>query len=148
MYRNGKLNPADYMSRHPSVSNLGTQEDYTEQYINFVAKHAIPKSIIRQRVAEETKGDSLAKLLKDAVTNNEWGNRKLDKFRSEKKDFTITTDGLILKKLKIYIPEKLRKEVVNVAHESHQTAPQMVQTSHLCLVSYKFLNYVSRRLNS
>ena len=51
---------------------------------------------------------------------NNWENRILDDLRRYAKEFTITTDGLILKNNMIFIPERLRKKVMAIAHECHQ----------------------------
>ena len=59
-YRNGKDNPADYMSRHPSVNTSGDQESYTELYIQFITKHSIPKAMTRNEIIEATTGDKFS----------------------------------------------------------------------------------------
>lgn len=109
-FRNGKDNPADYMSRHPSAKYVTSQEDYTEQHINFIVKHSIPKALKRSEIIEATITDSCSGKLKDAIMSNNWDSRNLDAFRRYAKEFIITTDGLILKNNKIFIPEKIKKK--------------------------------------
>ena len=63
IYRNGKENPADYMSRHPANNCCANQETYTEEYIRFITKHAAPKAMTRNEIAKETKKDEFSNLL-------------------------------------------------------------------------------------
>ena len=107
-FRNGKNHPADYMSRHPSTRITRMQENYTEQHINFVVKHSLPKAVTRKEIIGETISDLCSNRLKDAIMSNNWENRILDDLRRYAKEFTITTDGLILKN-NIY-PGTLKKK--------------------------------------
>ena len=76
-YRNGKHNPADYISRHPSDVYPGSQESYTELYVHFIAKHTIPKAMSRKEIAEETERDHIGKLLKNAISRNRWDDNRM-----------------------------------------------------------------------
>ena len=69
-YRNGKDNPADYLSRHPSIDK-GIQEDYTEQYIIFLTKYSVPKAMTRTEIIEETQKDEVLRLLQHAILKND-----------------------------------------------------------------------------
>ena len=119
-YRKGEDNPADYMSRHPGATKSKKQEIYTELYIKFVTKHAVPKAMTRSMIAQETMSDMTSNLIKDAIIKNDWGNRALLKFQKVKSEFPITPDGIILRGTRIFIPQKLRKRALDLAHESHQ----------------------------
>ena len=119
-YRDGKENPADYMSRHPSKTNRGDQEKYTELYINFITKCAIPSAMTRNEIISETDRDLMSGLLKKAISANNWDDQRLEKYRKLQKEFSITNDGIILRGSQIFIPHKLRNKAIEIAHESHQ----------------------------
>ena len=84
-YRNGKDNPADYMSRHPSRVTSGDQETYTELYINFITKHSIPNAMTRSEIILAIKNDNMSMLLKKAIESNIWEDQRLNKFIQIKK---------------------------------------------------------------
>ena len=44
-YRPGSLNPADYLSRHPSLPSHQLNDQSAEHYINMITYYAAPKSI-------------------------------------------------------------------------------------------------------
>ncbi|GFR77830.1 poly protein like family protein [Elysia marginata] len=56
-YSPGKdeLNPADYLSRHPT--NKPTRDNKGEDYISYVAKAAVPNALTLEEVKEATKND-------------------------------------------------------------------------------------------
>ena len=118
-YKQGKDNPADYMPRHPAENN-NRQEYYTEQYIQFIAKHSIPKAMTRHEIAEATRKDELCNKVKKALETNEWDDRNLKAFRTLKNEFSIASDGIILRGTRILIPHELRKRTIELAHEAHQ----------------------------
>ena len=93
-FPNEKDNPADYMARHQSTRISKTQENYTEQHINCIVKHLLPKALTRKEIIDETITDVSSNRLKDAILSNNWENRNLDAIRRYAKEFTITTDGL------------------------------------------------------
>ena len=119
IYRQGKNNPADYMPRHPS-STLGRQHLYTEHYINFIAKNSVPKAMTRDEIATETANDNILKLLKQAIISDNWQDKRLNYFRKLKGEFSVTPEGIIIRGTRIFIPQKLRKRAIALAHESHQ----------------------------
>ncbi|GFR82381.1 Pol polyprotein [Elysia marginata] len=56
-YSSGKdeLNPADYLSRHPT--NKPTRDNKGEDYISYVAKASVPNALTLEEVKEATKND-------------------------------------------------------------------------------------------
>lgn len=60
IYQKGLLNTADYLSRHPGAEVVRDHEleETTGNYVNFVANHAIPKSMTLEEVKKSTENDS------------------------------------------------------------------------------------------
>ena len=85
-FPNEKDNPADYMSRHHSTRIAKTQENYTEQHINCIVKHSLPKALTGKEIIDETITDICSNRLKDAIVSNNWENRNLDAIRRYAKE--------------------------------------------------------------
>ena len=72
IYRPGKNNPADYLSRHPETfSKISTDVSHiAEEYINFMVLESVPKSVTLKEIQLQTKNDSLLTLIMGAIMNN------------------------------------------------------------------------------
>ena len=57
IYKPGKENPADYLSRHPTTESIRKQEKMTEQYVHFIVQNSVPKVMtlksLKQRIKTE-----------------------------------------------------------------------------------------------
>ena len=53
LYKPGANNPADYLSRHPTSSSR-KQQTMTEEHVNFVARHSVPKAMTLEEVEAAT----------------------------------------------------------------------------------------------
>ena len=56
-YRAGDKNHADYMSRHPMNESISTHSKISEEYVNFVSKHAVPRAMTLKEIIEATNAD-------------------------------------------------------------------------------------------
>ena len=58
-YQQGKLNPADYMSRHPYGHPRATtcEQRLTEEHVHFVTVNAVPKSVTLDKIRTATRDD-------------------------------------------------------------------------------------------
>ena len=77
------------MSRHPVKTVCKKQEIYTEQYIQFVTNHVVPKAMTRNTIASETIKDGTSNLLKEAILKNDWDHPAITKFRRIKLNFLL-----------------------------------------------------------
>lgn len=134
-YRRGKENPADYLSRHPleDVEATSREQQIAEEYINFVALHAIPKAMTQQEVLKETKEDPTLSMVKELIKSGKWYMINKPAFVKSDVDFkslqsygklsgelSLTQEGLVLKGSRIALPDSLQKRAVELAHEGHQ----------------------------
>ena len=68
VYRPGKDNPANYLSRHPYPHPKAYRAEMErEEYINFVAINAVPKAITFEEVQEETLRDEVLQQVASAI---------------------------------------------------------------------------------
>ena len=138
IYRPGKLNPADYMSRHPSPTTKPSsrEEKLAEEYINLIMYHAVPRTMTLEIIETETANDTVLQQCMSALKNNNWheirnkGDNKSDieslyKVRDE---LSVTNNNILLRDHRIVIPRSLQQQAVDIAHEGHQG---MVKTKQL-----------------
>ena len=55
-YRKGEGNPADVLSRMP-LSSSTSKHNVADEYVNFIATHAVPKSMTLQEIEQATQID-------------------------------------------------------------------------------------------
>ncbi|KAK3108827.1 hypothetical protein FSP39_016677 [Pinctada imbricata] len=73
-YRPGKDNPADYMSRHPVVTNQRNthEQKIAEQYVNFIATEAVPKAMTLNEIVTASKEDQTITKAIELVKSGKW----------------------------------------------------------------------------
>jgi len=123
VHRPGKWNIADYLSRHPIKSDDKNElEKDTESYVSFVSEHAIPKSVSREVLLDETNKDEVLCKLKTKLNGDilsqedSIATKPFDRVFSE---ISVTSDGLVLRGKRIVIPDALIDSVLKIAHEGH-----------------------------
>ena len=65
-------NPADYLSRHPAPNSGKKQQVMTEEYVNFITEHSVPKAMTLKGIADATSEDNALKGLRAAIRLNQW----------------------------------------------------------------------------
>ena len=128
-YRPGHDNPADYLSRHPVEAKPSSREQKAaEEYVNYVVDTSTPKAMTTDLVAAETtKAPTIQAVIQAMVTNNWCADNKaaIDKIAfhalySCRTELTIHESGILLKGLRIVLPETLHAQAVRLAHTGHQ----------------------------
>ena len=119
-YRAGDENHADYMSRHPTDRSISTHSKISEEYVNFVTKHAVPRAMTLKEIIEATNADKTLNGLRAAIRLNRWDSDIVAPFRKVKDELTVTPENIILRGTRIVLPEALEQRAVDIAHESHQ----------------------------
>uniref|UniRef100_A0AAQ4Q6X4 Gypsy retrotransposon integrase-like protein 1 n=1 Tax=Gasterosteus aculeatus aculeatus TaxID=481459 RepID=A0AAQ4Q6X4_GASAC len=130
-YRKGADNPADYMSRHPMLSETGDSTraaKVAEEYVNFIASHATPKAMTLTEIKAATLADPMLQEVGAHIRHNTW--HKTDKsqhadilkqFRQVSSELTTShASDIILRGTRIVIPKALQERVLQLAHEGHQ----------------------------
>ena len=75
VYKLGKSNPSDFMSRHPTNSSE-ERENITEDYIHFIIDESVPKNMSLDEIETCTKHDELLQYVIDSVKKNDWHKTK------------------------------------------------------------------------
>ena len=118
LYRPGANNPADYLSRHPTAASR-KQQKMTEDYVNFIASHSVPKAMTMNEIITATNSDNVLKEVRTAIKLNRWENDIVKPFKDIKDELTVTTKGLVLRGTRIVIPQQLQQRAIDLAHDSH-----------------------------
>ena len=117
----GSKNPTDYMSRHSLSANKVDikQSNVLESHIRMVTSIELPVS--KEDIAAHIDGDEESRCLKESIlkASIDAKNPLLQKYKKIFPELSVV-DGLILKGSCLYIPHKLRKQVISAAHDGHQ----------------------------
>ena len=119
IYRPGRdaENPADFMSRHPSFSQLDEQ-NLAEDYVNFVCTNAVPKAMTVEEIKQETKEDVELQAVIKAVETDQWNSPEVQPYKKLNDELSVY-NGLV-RRNRIVIPGSLRSKAVDLAHQGHQ----------------------------
>ena len=126
-YKSGENNPSDYLSRNPIDmynSNKNIEDDGTENYIQFLIRHATPKALkiddIKKATKEDEKLQIFIKWLNDpSLVPSSVKNPQLRSLVNIKNEVT-QADGLLLRQNRLLIPTQLQQVCIDLAHEGHQ----------------------------
>lgn len=117
MYRPGPQNIADALSRlTQEISN--ESKNVAEEYIPYVAENAAPRAIPIQEIEEASAEDEEIAMLRKCVQTNDWTVGE-PAFKAVRNELTVL-GKLVLRGTRLVIPMKLRKQVLDLAHEGHQ----------------------------
>ena len=152
VYRPGKDNPADYLSRHPDPHPKAYRAEMEgEEYVNFVAINAVPKAITFEEVQEETLKDEVLQQVASAIERNKWDhlldkkspdNNAFKSFYKVRSELTIAHDrSYVLRGTRLVMPFALQTRAIDLAHEGHQG---LVKSKQLIRTKVGFLGSTKR----
>lgn len=129
IYRPGKDNPSDYLSRHPTGKE--SERNLAEEYVNFVSENAVPNAIKLDDVKMESSKDKTIQKAIELTQNGKWfevknlNNPDIDKeelqaLKSVKDELTVYSGTVLLRNDKIVMPKSLRAQAIKLGHEGHQ----------------------------
>lgn len=143
VFRPGKENPADYLSRHTHTEesrqkSSSREQRLAERIVCYVATNAAPKPLPIEKIKEATLDDPTLQAVMSALKDGKWyrhGNTPdVDQTvykacRLIQTELSAAPDhDILLKGTRIMIPASLHKSVVELAHTGHQG---MVRTKAL-----------------
>lgn len=136
IYKPGKDNPADYISRHPRHSNgMSHHSKSAEVYVNFVRSQSTPIAMSTDHVAVESSKDPTLQRLCKTIQSGTWrnilnsndpniDNNALKSFKAISSELSVSYINkdlfVILRGTRLIIPKTLQLRAVNLAHEGHQ----------------------------
>ena len=103
-----------------------------EDYVNYLAVHAVPKAMTMSELQEATKADPTLCDLMTVIQSRKWQetqSEEIKQFARIKEELTVNAESnLILRGSQIVIPASLQQRAIDIAHEGHQG---MVKTKKL-----------------
>jgi hypothetical protein len=117
-YKPGTNNPADYLSRHPTLTS-SKQASMTEDYINLIARCSVPKTLTLDEVETATDSDKTLCGVRAAIKLNKWHYDLVIAFKPVKDELTVTSKGVVLRGTRIVLPQSLQQRAVDIAHVTH-----------------------------
>ena len=129
VYRPGKENPADYLSRHPHTSKASNRaQKIAEEYIAFVAFVAssnTPCAVTIDDVRAATPEDPVLRKIGKLIHSGRWHERPAEisaetfkAFRNVKDSLSMTQD-IIPQSTLIVIPSELQDKVIKPIDVNH-----------------------------
>jgi hypothetical protein len=120
-YQPGAINAADSLSRL-SITDKPSTQNIAEDYIYFVAEHAVPKVMTPADIERISAEDEELKVVRECINTGQWTTAD-EKIRHAYQPIQIELSclgQLVLRGCRIVIPVKLRDQTVKLAHEGHQ----------------------------
>ena len=72
VYKPGKDNPADFLSRHPTLASTSQHAVMADEYVNLLALSAVPKAMTMSEIQRATDADKGLQSLCAAIRYNMW----------------------------------------------------------------------------
>lgn len=117
-YKPGKTNIADCLSRLCTTDDSQSFEQFEdEHHINQIVQLARPCAIGIDLITEASLQDKEIELVKNALISDNW-DPSINTYRIFQTELW-THEGILLRGTKIVIPLKLRRQVLEAAHEGH-----------------------------
>ena len=71
VYKPGKDNPSDYLSRHP-LKNVGNNRNLAKEYVNFITEKAVPNAMTLDEVKLTSVNDTTIQKAIELTENGKW----------------------------------------------------------------------------
>ena len=129
IYKPGKDNPADYLSRHPIAGTVSSREEKAaEEFVRFVTDTNTPAAITTEDIQRATTSDSTLVKIMEIIKSGRWHEHpvgmSMETFRAFKnvKDSLSCNieENIVLNGTLLVIPSVLQDKVIKLAHEGHQ----------------------------
>ena len=127
IYKPGKLNPADFLSRHPKAfSKASHPSNLAEEHILAVVQHSAPKAVTVDDIIQATAADSTLQAAIRAVQTGRWtttgkaASPQMKQLHAVRDDLAVYDDSILLRGDRIVIPASLQQKTVDLAHVGHQ----------------------------
>ena len=122
IYRPGTSNLAGPLSRLPKNAKPGNRrsnmEACADRYVHYMTKAQTPRAMQLEEIQKATLEDPELKKVKQCLQNNKL-HQLPRSFRLISHELCITDQEILLRGDRIVLPNKLRQQAINLAHEDH-----------------------------
>lgn len=118
LYRKGKNNIADPLSRLlTELDGTNAFYEHSEHYVNWIAELATPKALKMNEIIKKSIKDKTILAVKKAIYKGLWP-EELKQFKLFEMELCFAGD-ILLRGIRIIMPEVLREQTIQLAHEGH-----------------------------
>ena len=119
-YKPGSENIADSLSRLSCghVQEEEKKRNVAEEYLQFVAQTATPKTMTTRDIEEHSHRDAELCEVRRCIREDAWDNKECVKYFPVREELYII-GKVVLRGTRIVIPQRLRQQVLAIAHEGH-----------------------------
>ncbi|XP_022808881.1 uncharacterized protein K02A2.6-like [Stylophora pistillata] len=119
----GNSDTADSLSRLPSTNNDSSDSGFVyENYVRFVYTSNMSglQAVTLSDMKVQTSKDATLSKLRSQIQSGTWSSdQQLKAYSGIKEELTIF-EGVILRGNRIVVPQSVRKQILKLAHETHQ----------------------------
>ena len=90
-----------------------------EEYVNFITSNSVPRAMTLEEIVNATHSDVTLTELRDAIKGNKWDSITVKPFKTIKDELKFTSQGVILRGIRIVIPTALEQRAIDIVHEAH-----------------------------
>ena len=95
VYKPGKDNPADFLSRHPTLESASKHAVMADEYVNLLALSAVPIAMTMSEIQRATDADKALQSLRTAIRYNMWDCNLVKPYRDAKDELTVTPQNIL-----------------------------------------------------
>ena len=117
VYRPGRANIADALSRLNSSRQLGTGEEF--DWVRAIVENSVPAALTPKEIEQASYDDEELNLVKSCVRSGNWSQCTVPSYLHVKDELCVYGE-LLLRGTRIVVPSILRDRVMKIAHEGHQ----------------------------
>lgn len=117
IYKPGKSNIADPLSRLVVYKPSDQQGSNIEQYINMIVSMAAPTAVRLDEIEKASAASDEIKAVKKGIYSNKWDETAMP-FKIFGNELCFS-GNILLRGTRIVVPEELRERVIAAAHEGH-----------------------------
>ncbi|XP_055907549.1 uncharacterized protein K02A2.6-like [Eupeodes corollae] len=117
IYKPGKSNIADPLSRLCIVDPIIKKNFDSEEHVHHIASNSVPKAFTLKEIDRISENDQEILRVKEGMYEQNW-NKDVLNFKVFENELCFY-GNILLRQNKIVIPQQLRKKVIEFAHEGH-----------------------------
>ena len=118
VYRPGKTNLADPLSRLANQHPRSNMESCADRYVNYMTNHLAPRAMSVEEIQKASLEDPELRAVRELLTSNQVY-KMATPYKTIADELCITDHSILLRGTRIVLPTTLREQAITLAHEDH-----------------------------